>query len=137
VERCAVKYILDTHVWVWWHCRPERLSPRVTGLIQDTSRYSELLLSAISPWELSKLVEKGRLGFAGDPEEWLVEALQMPKLRLVPLSPRIAWRSTVLPRPFHSDPADQIIVATARDEAAVLLTADRLLLDYPHVRTFW
>lgn len=101
---------------------PERLSERVRTLIADVDGYDEMLLSAISPWEFCKLIERGRLAIAGDAEVWMAEALKMPKLRLVPLSPRIAYASTVLPGPFHSDPADQIIVATARAQQAVVLT---------------
>jgi PIN domain nuclease of toxin-antitoxin system len=56
---------------------------------------------------------------------------------VVGISPEISWLSTQLPPPFHDDPADQIIVATARAENAVLLSADRLLRAYPHVHTIW
>jgi PIN domain nuclease of toxin-antitoxin system len=113
------------------------LSQKVKRLIADSSTYEELLLSAISPWEFSKLLEKERFGISCDPEQWLRTALDMPKLRLVPLSPFLAYRSTVLPQPFHNDPADQIIVATAREEKAVLLTKDALLLKYKHVKSMW
>jgi len=132
-----VRYLLDTHVWVWWHVRPARLSARAAGLIGRLDERDELLLSAISVWEFAKLVEKGRLGLNCDPEEWIDEALRMPKLRLVPLSPLIAYRSTILPGPFHDDPADQIIVATAREEDAAILTKDKKLLRYRHVRAIW
>jgi len=132
-----MKYLLDTHTWIWWHIRPQNLSEKVTSLIGDTSRYSELLLSAISPWEFSKLVEKGRLGISHDPEGWINSALDMPKLRLVSLSPVIAYRSTILPQPFHNDPADQIIVATAREENAVILSKDERILSYGHVQSLW
>ncbi len=132
-----MKYLLDTHTWIWWHMRPDRLSETVRRLLSDEKAYQELLLSAISPWEFCKLIEKDRLGITGDPEEWLSEALIMPKLRLVPLTPRIAYKSTILPAPFHSDPADQIIVATARDQGATILTTDRLLLNYDEVLTLW
>jgi PIN domain nuclease of toxin-antitoxin system len=101
------------------------------------SKYSELHLSAISPWEFSKLLEKGRLGISYDPEDWINSALDMPKLRLVPLSPVIAYRSTVLPQPFHNDPADQIIVATAREENAAILSKDERILSYQHARSLW
>ena len=57
-----------------------------------------------------------------DPEKWIHEALDMYKLRLVPLYPVLAYRSTILPQPFHDDPADQIIVTTAREENATILT---------------
>lgn len=117
--------------------RPQNLSETVSSLIGDTSKYSELLLSAISPWEFSKLLEKGRLGISYDPEDWIITALDMPKLRLVPLSPVIAYRSTVLPQPFHSDPADQIIVATAREEKASILSKDERILSYQHAQCLW
>ncbi len=65
------------------------------------------------------------------------EALDMPRLRMVPLTPRIAYRSTVLPPPFHSDPADQIIVATAREMNATIVTKDQRVRDYAQVRTLW
>jgi PIN domain nuclease of toxin-antitoxin system len=132
-----MKYLLDTHTWIWWHMRPKNLSEKVISLISDISKYSELLLSAISPWEFSKLLEKGRLGISYDPIDWIDSALDMPKLRLVPLSPIIAYRSTILPQPFHSDPADQIIVATAREENATILSKDERILSYEHVRSLW
>ena len=94
-------------------------------------------MSAISPWECSKLLEKGRIGISCDPESWVCSALDMPKLRLVPLSPVVAYRSTVLPQPFHGDPADQIIVATARVRDLTIVTSDERILAYPQVRAIW
>jgi PIN domain nuclease of toxin-antitoxin system len=131
-----MRYLLDTHAWIWWNSRPEALSPKVLKLIQR-GEHDELLLSAISVWEFSKLVEKGRLTLACDGWSWLKEALAMPGLRLVELSPEVAWQSTQLPPPFHDDPADQMIVATARLENATVITTDRLIRDYPHVRAVW
>ena len=132
-----VRCLLDTHVWIWWNMHPQKLSGRVRALISAPDRYEELLLSAISLWEFAKLLEKPRLAISCDPEEWFREALEMPKLRLVPLSPSVAYRSTILPAPFHDDPADQIIVATAREENATVLTADESIRSYPHCRSFW
>ena len=130
-------FVLDTHAWVWWHVRPSALSRKVNRLLGDPDRYDALLLSVISVWEFFKLIEKGRIGISCDPEEWTREALLMPKLTLAPLAPSIAYRSTTLPPPFHTDPADQIIVATAREENATVITKDKLIRDYPHVRTYW
>ena len=132
-----MKYLLDTHTWVWWHMNPQKLSRQVTKLIGDTTRYDELLLSAISPWEFCKLLEKGRIAISCSPEDWLNAAFDLPKFRLVPLSPVLAYRSTVLPQPFHNDPADQIIVATALLENAVILTKDRNILEYEYVKSLW
>ena len=116
---------------------PGKLSRKVKSLIAAPKRYEELLLSAISVWEFCELLEKKRLGISCDPEGWLATALTMRKLRLVALSPSIAYRSTVLPQPFSSDPADQIIVATAREENATILTKDDVMREYKHVRTLW
>ncbi len=132
-----MKYLLDTHTWIWWNMNSSNLSKKVHLILENTEKYDEILLSAISPWEFSKLLEKKRIGISCNPEEWITEALNMPKLRLIPLTPSIAFRSTTLPIPFHDDPADQIIVATARDENATIITKDKLIQNYKHVRSLW
>ena len=137
LSKAESRYLLDTHTWIWWNMRPEKLSARVRALIGAPARYEELLLSAISVWEFSKLIEKKRLGISIDPEEWIRTSLEMPKLRLVAISPIIAYRSTVLPPPFHEDPADQILVASAREEHATILTSDQRIRSYPHVTSLW
>jgi PIN domain nuclease of toxin-antitoxin system len=132
-----VRYLLDTHTWIWWHTQPRKLSGKVKKLIEDSSHYDEMLISAISPWEFCKLLEKQRIGISCDPVQWINSALNMSLLRWVPLTPVIAYKSTVLPPPFHQDPADQIIVATAREEHATILTSDKRILSYPHVKAIW
>ena len=129
-------YLLDTHIWIWWHTNPEKLSDKILRLISNSKNYEQLLLSAISPWEFSKLLEKEKLGIASDPEVWLKRALEISGLKLIGLSPTIAYKSTTLPQPFHKDPADQIIVATAREENAVILTKDERILNYKFVQCF-
>lgn len=132
-----MKYLLDTHTWVWWHMSPENLSTKVKKLISDTKSYDELLLASISVWEFSKLLEKGRLIISYDPEEWLNQALEMVKFRFVDLTPAIAYKSTILPGVFHGDPVDQIIVATAREENATIFTKDKTIQKYKYVKTVW
>ena len=126
--------LLDTHIWVWWVDENPQLSQRHTQLLQD-SEQEGLGVSAMSCWEVAKLVERRRLQLACSIEEWMEQAVAYPGLRVLPLTPQIAIESTKLPAPFHRDPADQIIVATARMHDLSLLTMDRLILDYPHVRT--
>ena len=130
-------YLLDTHIWIWWNMNPQKLSERVKEIIGNPDMYDEILLSAISPWEFSKLLEKKRVGISCHPEDWINIALDMPKLRIVPISPILSYRSTVLPQPFHNDPADQIIVATARAENATLLTKDEKIRAYENVKSLW
>jgi PIN domain nuclease of toxin-antitoxin system len=132
-----MKYLLDTHTWIWWNMHPEKLSPKVKTIISNAEQYEEILLSAISPWEFSKLLEKGRMGISCEPEIWIFEALNMPKLRLIPLNPILSYRSTILKQPFHNDPGDQIIVASAREENATIITKDRRILDYQYVKSIW
>jgi len=132
-----MKYLLDTHAWIWWNMNPRMLSSKARSVISDGSRYEEILLSAISLWEFCKLLQKGRLCISIDPEQWIETAMEIPGLRLVPLTPSIAYASTVLPGPFHEDPADQIITATAREENATVITKDKRILKYGHVRSLW
>jgi PIN domain nuclease of toxin-antitoxin system len=132
-----MSYLLDTHAWIWWHTSPAKLSRKVRALLKEPSRYEALFVSAISIWEFCKLLEKGRLGISCDAEEWIDAALQMSKLQVLPLTPRIACRSTTLPGEFHDDPADQIIAASARDANATIITKDERLRQYSHVRTYW
>lgn len=88
---------------------------------------------AISCWEVAKLVELGRLRLAIPVDQWLALAIQPPAL-LLPLSPEVAVGSTQLPGTFHRDPADQMIVATARHYDCPLVTLDQRIRAYPHVR---
>ncbi len=132
-----MSYLMDTHIWIWWNMQPENLSKKVITILEQADVKQPLLLSAISIWEFSKLVERGRLSISCDGQAWINEALDDPYLRVIPLSPEIAWHSTQLPKPFHHDPADQIIVATARHERVSLLSKDQLIRDYAHVKTLW
>ena len=124
--------ILDTHIWVWWVQGDPKLSRHLASYIKRHER-SGLGVSAISCWEVAKLVERERLELPVDVEKWIVAALAYPGIRLLPLSPLIAVESTRLPGDFHKDPADQIIVATARVHNCALVTLDTAIRSYPHV----
>lgn len=132
-----MKYLLDTHTWVWMQAFPGMLSAEAKRTVTGLSEKDELLLSAISIWEVCKLVEKGRISLFEDLETWVEQALDVPGLRVVALDFRVFHRSTTLPPPFHSDPADQMIVATARLRDATIITKDTLIRQYPHVKSLW
>ncbi len=125
--------VLDTHIWVWWVHGDAALSPSVRMRI-DSSEQSGIGVSAISCWEVAKLVERQRLTLPCPVFDWIQQALSYPGVRLLDLSPRICVESSQLPGIFHRDPADQIIVATARVFDAPLITVDSKILAYPHVR---
>ena len=122
--------VLDTHALVWLLEGNERLGEKSRGLVRDAATSRTLYVSAITPWEIAMLVTKGRLAFNREVGQWLNIALAMPGISLVPLSVDISVASTQLPGDFHADPADRIIVATARQLGATLITEDKLILDY-------
>jgi PIN domain nuclease of toxin-antitoxin system len=94
-----------------------------------------LAVSIISCWEVAKLVENRRLSLPSSVDEWIEQALAYPGVQLIGLTPRIVVESTRLPGEFHRDPADQLLVATARVHGILMATVDRKILDYPGVET--
>jgi PIN domain nuclease of toxin-antitoxin system len=124
--------VLDTHIWVWWVHNDAQLSDRQRNVIQQYEDEG-LGVSIFSCWEVAKLVELKKLLLHCPIDEWLQTALRYPGIQLLALTPEIVIESTRLPGEFHRDPADQIIVATARIHASSLLTADDKILKYPHV----
>jgi PIN domain nuclease of toxin-antitoxin system len=129
--------ILDTHAWVWWATEDRRLSRRAAEAIRRGVQDDGVWLSAISVWEVAKKVEKKQLVFDRPLRVWLDQALALSGLQLAELTPAILIESCDLPQPFHGDPADQMIVASARHHHASLVTRDRQLRSYSHVPTIW
>ena len=126
--------VMDTNIWVWWANQARALRRRHRDII-DENAPTGLGVSVISCWEVAKLVEKGRLKLSKPVGEWIGTALELPDVVLLPLTPEIAIESAQLPPPIHADPADQLIIATARVLQVPLLTADKRLIDYPDVVT--
>lgn len=127
--------VLDTHVLIWWVANPKKLSREVRKSIKEEKE--GILVSSISVWEIYLLVKKGRLKLTIDVDSWLAKVESLPLIRFVPVNNRIAAKSVNLPEKFHQDPADRIIVATARDLGATLLTNDQRIRKYSHVQTLW
>jgi PIN domain nuclease of toxin-antitoxin system len=127
--------LLDTHAWIWWAAEtPRRLSARARRAIAESPSVG---VSAISTWEVAMLVAKGRLELDRDVLVWIRQALALPRVTLVPLTPEIAVRSTRLGDGFPGDPADRILVATARELGAALVTRDATLTRVEGVRAVW
>ena len=127
--------ILDTQCWIWWVMgNNTRLSNQQLRVI-SRHETDQIGISAISCWEVAKLVQLQRLRLPLEISEWVVSALRYPGISLLELTPEIAIESTRLPGGFHRDPADQIIVATARIFDCPLLTTDERIRSYPHVVT--
>lgn len=130
--------MLDTHIWVWYvEGDRDRFARRIEPHVEAAVDRHDLLVSAISVWEIAQLEARGRLELALDIRAWVARALAFPGLRLKGLSPAIAVDSTRLPGAPHGDPADRMLMATARRIGATLVTCDTRILAYAkagHVR---
>lgn len=130
--------VLDTHALLWWATGDTaQLSPAATEAIEAQLGGGQIVVSSISAWELAMLVARDRIALSMDIDEWLAVLSQIEEVRFVPVDNEIAIKSVELPGEFHKDPADRIIVATARKLAAPLVTADDKIRNYPHVKTIW
>lgn len=129
--------LLDTHAWVWWVTEDRRLSARARSRIATSAAEQDLWLSLISVWEVAKKVEKKQLVLDRPLDQWLDAAVTRQGLNLWELTRSILVQSCELPPPFHGDPADQILVATARQRGAVLVTRDQRIRRYAHVQAVW
>ena len=117
--------LLDTHILIWWRLDAGKLDSEQIRLLLDLdSRGEPAGISAISLWEMALLAARGRIAVSRPLDLWLSEVENDPLLEVFPLTARIAAESVQLGEDFHCDPADRIIVATARCHGLRLVTAD-------------
>lgn len=130
--------VLDTHVLVWWVNGGSQLSPKALKAIEDGLKNDgQVMVSAISAWEIAMLVAKGRLALSMDVDDWLATAAAIDGVVFVPVDVAVSVHSVRLPGTFHADPADRMIVALARHYSVPLITADEKIISYPHVKTIY
>lgn len=122
-----MSHLLDTHILIWWIAEPQRLR-RAERRILDRATSTPVLVSDVTLWEIAMLVERGRVSLGRPLREWLEEATAEPAVRLVRITPAIAAEVAGLPSTFHRDPADRILVATARVHGATMLTHDKAIV---------
>ena len=127
--------LLDTHILIWWLGENNRLSPAQRKVVASAGAESPLLVSDISLWEVAMLQSLGRIRLKLPLREWLEKAVAPPLVQRQGISPAIAAELAALPESFHRDPADRILVATARVFGATLLTQDRRIIDAGVVET--
>ncbi|MXZ70576.1 MAG: type II toxin-antitoxin system VapC family toxin [Acidobacteria bacterium] len=128
-EPSTVIALLDTHVLIWWLTDSARLSPAQRNAVASASPSSPPLVSGISLWEVATLHSLGRVRLAVPLRDWLEAAVAPPLVRVHGVSPAIAAELGALPDSFHRDPADRILVATARVLGATLLTQNRRIIE--------
>ncbi|EIJ48405.1 hypothetical protein GWL_04390 [Herbaspirillum sp. GW103] len=129
--------VLDTHALVWWVSGDATLSRKARKTIEKEMGDGEILISAISAWEIAMLVEREKLVLSMEVERWMNTVSEIDAVRIVPMDVEILVKSVNLPGEFHKDPADRMIVATARKFSVPLVTKDDKIRAYPHVKTVW
>jgi PIN domain nuclease of toxin-antitoxin system len=122
--------LLDTHAAIWITEDQPLASVAVEAFNAAYQTGATVFVSAITAWEVGLLVSRNRLSLIASPERWFQRLLAIPGVQLANLSPDILIASSFLPGEPPRDPADRIILATARDLGATLITRDRLLLKY-------
>ena len=130
-----MRALLDTHVLLWWLDDPARLSAAQREVVLSADTKSPLLVSDISLWEVATLYSLGRIRLATPLRKWLDKAVAPPLVQRQSISPAVAAEVAALPDSFHRDPADRILVATARLLEATLLTQDRRIVNADLVDT--
>ena len=127
--------ILDTHVLLWWLAQPQRLSRKQRRVLERSGPNEPVQVSDISLWEIAMLHALGRVRLGLPVRDWLERATAPPLVQRIGISPAIAAEVAALPPSFHRDPADRIIVSTARVYGSTLLTRDRRIIDAALVAT--
>ena len=126
-------FLLDTHVWIWSQEAPDKLGPRTTRLITDLR--NALYVSTASTLEIARLLKDGTIELSGSISSWVAETLEALSCGTIEISHPIAIGAYSLPGGFHKDPADRLLVATARIHEMTLVTMDERILQYAHVRS--
>jgi len=132
-----VKFLLDTHVFVRFVNGDPKLSRKQQQVLNRMSAQTPFLLASISLWEIANLASLERLKFEMSFRDWLEEALTIAHCEICDLTPAVAAEVFALGDRLHRDPADRVIVATARVHGATLVTSDASIIDADVVPTLW
>ncbi|MCL4792492.1 MAG: type II toxin-antitoxin system VapC family toxin [Gammaproteobacteria bacterium] len=119
-----MRALLDTHIWVWWLTGDPALTARERTALDSAANAGDLCLAAISLWEAQMLHARGRLSLPVPFPDWLQRAAAPPVVTVLPLDVQVVTALAKLPGSFHGDPADRLIVATARAHQLPLATHD-------------
>ena len=116
--------LLDTHVWIWWLTPNSPLSRRERDALDALATRGGVSIAAISLWEAQMLHRKGRLEVPLSFADWIEQAADPRAVRVLPLDTAVVLALDALPKSFHGDPADRLIVATAKTHGLPIATRD-------------
>lgn len=128
-----MSFLLDTHVWIWTQESPDRLGRKARKEVETTTE--QVCVATISTLEIARLVATGTIVLKGDLRRWIAAAIDSIEGRTIELDHAVAMEAYRLPGKFHKDPADRLLVATARVHDLTFVTADERILAYRGVRT--
>ncbi len=132
-----MKVVLDTHILLWFYLDHASLPERYRAHLLDRQLKNEPVgVSVMSLWEVAQLVDRGRISFRCSVDEWFSDLAKDPWLEVLPLTPQSILESFRLGPTFQKDPADRLIVATARTERAQLMTVDERIIRSKSVAVF-
>lgn len=123
-----MRFLLDTHVWVWAFEGSSRLGTKCRKALCEES--AERFVSPVSTMEIARLVSRGEVELVCPLQEWVARSMSDLQLRTVELDHSSSIEAYALPEPFHPDPADRLLVAVARVHGLCIMTADRRILEY-------
>jgi PIN domain nuclease of toxin-antitoxin system len=128
-----MKYLLDTHAFLWWCLGAEQLSPHAADIIADGR--NEIYFSSASAWEIAIKTGKGRLTLPEEPAQFVVSRMNQHRFLALPVQISHAMHVAELP-PFHADPFDRLLIAQSQLESLPLITKDEEMQRYA-VETIW
>lgn len=129
--------LLDTCAMIFDALAPDQLSRRAVREMEKGREEDALACSSISLWEIAMLMSKGRVKVTIPPRNFLMDIIAANKLKILPITPDIAYHSSHHPGFSHGDPADRIIAATALHHKASLVTCDAKLREVKALKTVW
>ena len=129
--------VLDTNALIWWINDTQKLSKKARKIVKDAEETRTIYISSISVLEIYLLIKKRRLGLYRMADDWLQKVEDLSYVHFVPIDNKIAVLSVELADFVHKDPADRIIIATALNLGAKLVTSDKKMLDYKQVQSIW
>lgn len=122
--------LLDTNAAIWI-MRDEPIARAALDAMNAARQSStDVFVSPVSALEVGQLVSRNRLNLGATPQRWFERLLAIPGMRLAELSPDLLIASSYLPATPPRDPMDRILIATARELAATLVTRDRAIVAY-------
>ena len=122
--------LLDTCAAIW--LASGGLSPATIDLLVHAGEAEGVFVSPVSAWEIGMLAasRRSKAEFLPDPVSWFARLMSQPMVREAPLTMEAAIGASLLPQPLNNDPADRLLIATARERNLPIVTRDRKILDY-------